>query len=222
MAATDQNGQENSWANPCKVNDYECVREKVFWQELYRNGGTETLYCGKEFKGPSASDGSKGTLAGREVWVEHVYAQSWIKAHFSHCKHQNKCAGAGDLHNLWPAIRNINSSRGNLPFGEIPGEQSKQFRMFCPDFERTYASDVEIPMVEPRDSAKGDVARSILYMMNEYRLPVPEYMDCGLLLKWHKEDPPDAHERWRNEEIFRLQDTRNHWISGADRMHCRP
>lgn len=66
------------------------------------------------------------------------------------------------------------------------------------------------PAVEPRDAAKGDLARSILCMAITYGLPL---RGMGpMLLRWHLNDPPDAHERWRNRRIYELQGTENPFI----------
>ena len=80
----------------------------------------------------------------------------------------------------------------------------------------------EVPMVEPRDDVKGEIARSILYMMDTYRLPLPPHMTLLPLIEWHEEDPPDDHERRRNDKILSLQGNLNHWISGTEGEACKP
>ena len=58
--------------------------------------------------------------------------------------------------------------------------------MFC-DFE------VNSGTVEPRPGARGEIARAILYMQGEYRLPVaPGLLDT--IRQWHKDDPPNTEE----------------------------
>lgn len=191
----------NAIAQQNFLDDYEQARDAAFWPKLYANGGT-TLYCGLAF------DSNRKALDGLNVNVEHIYARSWIADHQG-CRDPDRCRGAGDLHNLWPAIMKINSSRGNLSFGEIPNEDHRRFLEFCSDYER--ASDGD-GMVEPRDGVKGEVARSILYMLETYDLPVPPGMTFKLLMKWHRQDPPDDFERWRNDIIYSLQRTLNVWV----------
>jgi deoxyribonuclease-1 len=191
----------NATAQQNIFDDYEHARVNAFWPKLYSNGGT-TLYCGLAF-GPD-----RKAHNGLDVNVEHIYAASWIAKHHG-CNDRDLCRGVGDLHNLWPAIMKINSSRGNLPFGEIPKDDHRRFTEFCPDYERTGDGG---GMVEPRDDVKGDVARSILYMLETYNLPCPPGMTVKMLLTWHGQDPPDDLERWREEIIFDLQGTMNRWV----------
>ena len=189
---------------------YEHVRDNVFWQDLYACGGA-TVYCGLAF-----TAGQK-RIDGRKLTIEHAYPADWIASHHD-CKNRNTCKAsaygraAADLHNLWPAIGNINSSRQDKPLAEIPGEAHRRFADYCPDFERTKGSGETEAIVEPRDSVKGDMARSILHMTDSYGLPLPPEMPRDMLRKWHEEDPPDDTERWRNLVIQSLQDTRNSYI----------
>ena len=101
----------------------------------------------------------------------------------------------------------INSSRGDQLFGEIPGEDERRFESFCPDYERTSGADA---IVEPRDAVKGDIARSIMYMVFYYDLPL--WGMGPLMIEWHLQDPPDEWECVRNELIEQLQGTRNPFI----------
>jgi deoxyribonuclease-1 len=106
-----------------------------------------------------------------------------------------------DPHNLWPAIATINSSRGKKLFGEIPGERRTLPRSIAADsicdYERTAT------VVEPRRAVRGDIARLLFYMHVEYELNLKGMMP--MLKRWNAKDPPNAHERWRNNQIERLQ-----------------
>ena len=194
-------------AQQTAFDSYQHVQRNVFWQELYACGGT-TLYCGLPFL-----TGQK-SVGGRGLTIEHVYPADWIATHHG-CDNRKSCKAkaygraAADLHNLWPAVGNINSSRQDQSLGEIPGERHRRFQEFCPDYERTKGQDA---IVEPRDAVKGDMARSILYMLDSYHLPLPANMERDTLLRWHEQDPPDDMERWRNLAIKGLQQTVNPYI----------
>lgn len=60
--------------------------------------------------------------------VEHTYPADWIATHHG-CPKRTECPipvygfAEADLHNLWPAIGAINSSRGDKPYGEVPGNK---------------------------------------------------------------------------------------------------
>jgi len=89
----------------------------------------------------------------------------------------------------------------------LPGEDARRFTDICDDFERSSGAGA---IVEPQDSVKGDLARSQLYMMVFYDLPLHGSLDA--LAAWHVADPPDDVERWRNNLIDQLQGSRNPFI----------
>src|SRR5919197_4429036 len=100
---------------------------------------------------------------GQRLTVEHVYAADWIATHFGcenrNCGHPDYRRAEADLHNLWPAIGAINSSRGDKLYGEIPGEKralpASAADLKC-DYERTNGSNA---VVEPRKAVRGDIER---------------------------------------------------------------
>jgi deoxyribonuclease-1 len=109
-----------------------------------------------------------------------------------------------DLHNLFPAMTGLNRTRSNNTFGIVPGEA--RFLLIC-DFESDSANDV----TEPRPGARGDIARAIFYMHQEYALPIEPNL-LALSQQWNNDDPPGTYEIWRNDTINRLQRTRNPFI----------
>ena len=121
----------------------------------------------------------------------------------SQCRKTNKRfnLAAADLHNMYPALRNVNSSRGNSLLGIIEGENWKY--KDC-DFERIRG------ITEPREIARGNLARSIMYMSTEYDLPIPEEM-IEIVNEWDKLDPVSTHELRRNRDINILQGTYNQY-----------
>ena len=68
-------------------------------------------------------------------------------------------------------------------------------------------------MVEPRKSVRGDIARSLFYMHVEYELDLKDML--SMLKRWHGADPPNAHERWRNNQLEKLEGIRNRFIDDA-------
>lgn len=173
---------------------YHQVRDQIFWKSLYARPYV-TLYCGVP------------KPAGEKVTVEHVYPASWI-ADAQGCKDRNTCPvdiyrqASSDLHNLWPALGRYNSSRGNAPFTEIAGEK---WRWPECDFEKNSTG------VEPRESVRGEIARSFLYMIDRYQLP--DHGQRALMLKWNRDDPVSDEEIQRNREIYLLQGVYNKYIS---------
>jgi hypothetical protein len=98
----------------------------------------------------------------------------------------------------------LNSSHGDSPYGELPGEQYRRFTEYCSDFERGTGSAPDL--VDPTDAARGDLARAILYMHYVYGLPFDDAVDDPEHhLAWANADPVNAAEIRREDEIERLQ-----------------
>ncbi len=184
------------FAEQTVIDNYEDARDDHFWPELYEDGRA-TIYCNID-----CNDRTGLTL-------EHVYSAQWM-AEAVGCPSRNDCDSTlfhhaeADLHNLWPANGSINSSRGDKLFSKIPGEDRRRFTDFCPDYERTSGAAA---VVEPQTSVKGDIARSVMYMVFFYDFPLHEM--GPMLVGWHDADPPNAEEIRRNDEIEEIQDTRN-------------
>lgn len=107
-----------------------------------------------------------------------------------------------DMHNLFPAIGEVNGDRSNYPFGEIKGEPRKYGQ--C---------DLEIKrkVAEPTESVRGDIARAYFYMSRQYGVPLLERFE-DMLRMWHVSDPPDQWEMDRNNLIEEIQGNRNPFI----------
>ncbi len=104
----------------------------------------------------------------------------------------------GDPHALRPCDPNINTARGNMPFG----------------FEATMGGHGPVGgHYFPGDAHKGDIARCLMYSETRYgpvsglalvdSFPFGSQMaDLSALVAWHFIDPPDEFERRRNHVIF--------------------
>lgn len=180
-----------------RLPDPKAAVSQVFWPQLYAGAGT-TLYCGKAFTGES------GLLA-----ASPVYSIKQIKSALR-CVTDSQCKSANaqypfmlaDLHNLYPELARVELARRNALFGMV-GDVPSKFGAEC-DLKTSFQ------LVEPRDAAKGNVARAIFYMHIEYGLPIVGQVQ--MFKEWHRLDPVDAEERARNEQIAALQGTRNRFI----------
>ncbi len=180
-----------------QVRNYRTARV-LFWGRVYPQGGY-TFYCGEEFEDKT------------DLNVEHIYPASWMAA-FLGCGTRKQCQKSSerfnrmeaDLHNLYPSRADINRARSNFRFGMIEGEE-REFGE-C-DFER----DTSDKIAEPRPVTRGNIARAIFYMRDEYGIPI-DHRDVELLKEWNRTDPPTEHEMRRNNVIEELQGTRNRFI----------
>ena len=188
-----------------RITDYLAGALPLFWGRLYPQGG-ETLYCGERFRRHD----------GRRVNVEHVFPMGWVTRQLG-CGRRKQCRERSarfnliesDLHNLWPALREVNESRSSFAFSSIPGE--RHAFPGC-DFE----VDRRQRRVEPRPAARGEIARSMFYMAEEHGLQI--FPRQGRLLqRWSREDPVSGEERRRNDRIERIQGNRNPFIDDPER-----
>ena len=119
------------------------------------------------------------------------------------------------LHNLFPAVGEVNGLRGDLPMGVIEGPEMPSSRSGAAPPIRfgSCASAVEGNVFQPRPAVRGDVARAYKYMNAAY----PEHVAMdephrALFDAWDAEDPPDAWELERNRRITELQGNANPFV----------
>ena len=192
------------------IKDYDTARP-MLWRSVYPNGG-KTLYCNEAFD----SDRRKGYN------VEHVFPMSWATNGLN-CGKRKQCRARSDafnqieadLHNLFPSRSDVNQDRSSFRFGEVKGE-SRRYGRKC-DFEVNERARVAEPSAEKR----GEVARAMFYMADQYKAQglVLFKKQALLLEQWHKADPPSDEEHRRNNVIEKLQGNRNQFIDDPERVH---
>ena len=205
--------------SPAQTLGYARARDVLYAHEQDTRGalcGLYTDYCVTLTAGdPSA------TAMGLGINAEHVWPQS-MGARDEPLK--------SDLHHLFPARAQVNSSRSNLPYGEVPDDQAEAWYALDasqsrpPRFDADAWSERGAGRFEPRESVKGDVARAVFYVAAVY----PERADPVFLqtmradlLAWNRADPPDDAERARSAWVATLQGTENPFVvdpSLADRI----
>ena len=180
-----------------QLNDPELTRNKIFWEQLYPDGG-ETFYCGKSFQNKTS-----------KFKVDYAITVSSIRD-FLKCGTRNQCLqdkafqhAASDLHNMFPVTKKMARVRRNLIFGDVSKEEDTGNKLKC-DFRTAYQT------IQPSDDTKGDIARAIFYMAHEYGIRIPGR--ARALVAWHNEDPADEKERARNRLISQIQGNSNIFI----------
>ena len=150
---------------------------------------------------------------------EHIWAQSHGI--------DEQAPGYSDMHHIRASNNDMNNKRGNLDFDNCQGKSGATELNGC-----YYISN---KAWEPPDSAKGDVARAMLYMDVRYENKYNSKYDLELvdsipttttgnqfgklstLLAWNELDPVDAFETNRNELIYTTyQGNRNPFIDHPD------
>lgn len=111
---------------------------------------------------------------------------------------------AADMHNLVPAVGEVNGDRSNYKFGIIAGEK------------RSYGKcDVEVDFkakrAEPAPDIRGEIARTYSYMSDRYNIRLSK-QQRKLMQAWDKQDPVSKWERTRNKRIGKVQGNLNPYI----------
>lgn len=163
--------------------------------------------------------GDKKLFSGNFDWTklgfsrEHTFPHSWMPTYPANSPERPEYS---DLHNLYPTnLDKANTVRNNYPFGEINGKVLYEFK------EGRLGEMNDVIVYEPSNSQKGNVARSIFYMLtaynsieNQWVLPLKQSEE--ILKKWHFQDLPDDYEKTRQEYIFDIQGNRNPFIDSVD------
>ncbi len=188
------------------------IISKNYHQHSYKENNTVLKYTDPDPKHPRKVIGFySGQSLSEGAWnKEHVWAKS-------HGFPNSGAAPYCDAHHLRPTINKINSDRGNLDFGELPGVSADQY------------GNKKGDVFEPRDEVKGDVARIMFYMetryKKDYNLKLVNDRKTSLsdtngrfgglqtLIKWHYQDPVSKEEVYRNNVIYdKFQHNRNPYI----------
>lgn len=190
---------------------------KKILKEIYHDN-TYSLYCncryvqrGKKLVPDLSSCGyqarKNAKRAARIEW-EHIMPASyfgqrmscWQQGGRKNCRRESELFRRmeADLHNLAPAIGEINGDRSNFGFGNIRGEPRRYGQ--C-DMEIDFKKDI----AEPPARIRGDVARVYLYMARKYQLALSDN-EQKQFTQWAKRDPVSHWEREKAQRIARYQD----------------
>jgi deoxyribonuclease-1 len=111
-----------------------------------------------------------------------------------------------DLHNIIPAVGEVNGDRSNFRFAEL-SMPSNQYGA-CP-----FKVDFQQRAAEPPPHLKGDIARINFYMRAQHGLRLSQQQE-RLFQVWDKIDPVDQWEIKRDERIRRIQGNSNPFVTG--------
>lgn len=180
---------------------------KVIMGDIYLEGGgsqfyVTDVYCQQEYKSPGPGKVPSHTV----INVEHT----WPQSHFSG---PEKGKQKSDLHHLFPSDSQLNSIRGNHPFGEVD-VTLQNLDCECSRFGLNRSGDT---VFEPPVEHRGNVARALFYFSVRYGMDIDSEQE-SVLRKWHEQDPVDDAERIRHDEIKEIQGNVNpfienpHWV----------
>jgi deoxyribonuclease-1 len=183
-----------------RFSDPETVISEHFWGDLYANGGN-SFFCDTPFtsKGFVLTDGYVYPLADVRSALDCGTSRQ--------CEQDNRYRQiASDMHNMVPVRSRTEMGRRNARYENLGSaanadecgiRQSAQF-------------------FEPPVRVKGDVARTVAYMVDTYQLP---WLGSASVFKgWNRLDPPDDGERTRHRRIAEIQGNENPFVTDAERM----
>lgn len=203
------------------------AREQVYYDQ---NQETEpgTLYCGCDWQWLGRSGGrvdldscgyrvrAQATRAARLEWEHIVPAHSfghqrrcWQNGGRQNCKSTDPVFSAmeADLHNLAPAIGEVNADRSNYRYGIVSRTEPQYGACETKvDFKQRVA--------EPRDEVKGFVARVYFYMHDRYDLSMSDQQQ-RLLMAWDRQHPVKEWELERDRRIARVVGHSNPFVVGT-------
>lgn len=202
---------------------------KKYLKQIYADH-RETIYCGAKFNNDNTvilPDGFVTTRhkkrSKRIEWEHIVPAENfgktfseWRDGHLECVDNKGKafkgrnCAEKvnyeyrlmqADMHNLFPAIGAVNAMRSNYNFTELSADIPNSFG--------SCAMKIEGKKIEPPHYVKGVIARTYLYMEQEYpRFKINNSMK-KMFLVWDKNNPVTEWECIRAKRIEEIQGNPN-------------
>ncbi len=179
------------------------------WTWMGRSGGRVDLAsCGYEVR----ADRNRAQRIEWEhvvpAWVLGHQRQCWQNGGRENCKRSDPVFRAmeADMHNLSPAIGEVNGDRSNFRFGVLPSTPVQYGA--CPT-----RTDFRQRVTEPRDAVKGQVARIYFYMHDRYGLSMSRQQQ-QLLMAWDRMYPVSDWERERDRRIARAMGHHNPFVTG--------
>ncbi|HMT78222.1 MAG: endonuclease [Saprospiraceae bacterium] len=196
---------------PANTLGYNTARDTLFRNILAVDNKLKCLYTDWEITLNPSLDPSDNAFS-QNVNTEHIYPQS---------KGAKVEPARSNMYNLYPVRENVNTDRSNDPFGDIDDNQTQWW--YYQDIKQSNKPSANIDLYsekiggkfEPKESRKGDIARSIMYFYTIYTSECnaldPNYFVSmsNDLCKWHFLDPVDQDEWNRNILIASYQDQKS-------------
>ncbi len=179
---------------------------KISWQG--KKGVPDLSSCGYSVR-------KNANRAQRIEW-EHVMP-AWEFGHQRQCwqhggrKNCSKDADyrriESDLHNLQPAIGEVNGDRNNFQYSQWNGGDQ-------PYGQCSMKIDFKQKRAQPPERARGAIARTYFYMRDQYQLRLSR-QQTQLFTAWNTQYPVTKWECERDNRIAQVQGNHNAWVQQA-------
>ncbi|EEA1686992.1 deoxyribonuclease I [Salmonella enterica subsp. enterica serovar Enteritidis] len=179
---------------------------QIRWQG--KKGVVDLESCGYKVR--------KNENRARRIEWEHV-VPAWQFGHQRQCWQdggRKNCAKdpvyrkmESDMHNLQPAIGEVNGDRGNFMYSQWNGGEGQYGQ--C-----AMKVDFKAKLAEPPARARGAIARTYFYMRDQYQLKLSR-QQTQLFNVWDKQYPVTAWECERDARIAKVQGNHNPYVQRA-------
>ncbi|MGD8112826.1 deoxyribonuclease I [Vibrio sp. TRT 17S01] len=144
------------------------------------------------------------------AWQFGHQRQCWQSGGRKNCSRNDKAFRQmeADLHNLTPAIGEVNGDRSNYNFSQWNGIDGVSYGR-C-----EMQVNFKQRKVMPPDRAKGSIARTYLYMSKEYGFRLSK-QQRNLMTAWNKMYPVNDWECERDKRIAKIQGNHNPFVEQA-------
>lgn len=216
-----------SFAAPTSFSQSKALMKQQVYLDQNIGGALGTIYCGCDWEWTGRSGGrinfescgyevrAQQNRAQRIEW-EHIVPASWMG-------NQRQCWQNGgrknctsndaefsvmeaDMHNLSPSIGEVNADRSNYRLSPVAGIE----QMYGQCKSKT---DFKARAFEPRDEAKGLVARVNFYIHDRYNLNMSRQQQ-QVFMAWDKQFPVTAWELERDQRIAKVMGHSNAFVTG--------
>lgn len=183
-----------------RFSDPETVVRDQFWGDLYAAGGN-SFFCNAPFT-------SKGFV----VTDGYIYPLADVRNALS-CGTSRQCSEdnryrqiSSDLHNIVPVRTRVEMRRRSVRYENL-GEGARVDDCGIRESAQFF---------EPPEQVKGDVARTMAYMVDTYGLP---WIGATAVFQgWNELDPPSDDELARHRQIAELQGNENPFVMNPGLM----
>lgn len=110
-----------------------------------------------------------------------------------------------DLHHLYPVIPEARGARANFHYGKVV------VAVWSRGGSKSGPSSKVVPVFQPRQTVRGDIARAMFYVSTMYDRDIPAGEEKRLK-RWHRDDPPSRAEKRRNKAVAGEQGSVNPFI----------
>ena len=144
------------------------------------------------------------------AWAFGHQLQCWQEGGRRNCARNSEIFKTmeADLHNLVPAVGEINGDRSNYRFG---------FLLDHPEMygECDFKVDFKARVAQPPVAQRGAIARIYMYMADQYPFALSDYQ-VKLFEAWDRIYPASEWEMERNQVIYKITGQENPYIPGPE------